>query len=251
MGEVGLDAQVREGARQEGEGLLIADLEARQRTAWRIGGGAEGIFVASRTVGRGGEGFGVHRRQLGVGHLLLGRLHIGRDVLVEDGEGQQGLRGEIPLQRQVEGVSAIRVQVHVAQRRRAVGRADRAQGQGRHQAGDRGARHDAGGAEADHDVLDRLDRQVQRRQDVVIGVGAADARRHAVEGGIAGGLDLGIDPARAEVAANRHAGPFGVPVQLSPQAGVLFGHIAPVAQSGRAVLQTQQTEVAAGHAGVA
>ena len=180
-----------------------------------------------------------------------GRLHIGRDVLVEVSEGQQSFRREVIFNRQVVGRRPVGFQLDIAQRGRICRRPGRAQREDRNQAGDRRPRHDLGGAHAHDQILHRLDRHVQRRQGVVIFVLAPDRRRNTTDVRITQGVDLGLDLTHTDVASEGHTHDFRVPIGLHIGAGVGLGHVTPVAIGGRIAVQADQSEITACYARVA
>ena len=209
-------AEPVERRRQEGEGLLQADLIAFQGAAGGVlqPGHLEDrirrVAVGQQRVGKAGGA---------VGEAERGGLDVGSQILVEGARRQDGPGRGIPFDVQIQGVGADRIEVRIADGQGFSGIVDRAAGGEERQLG---ARHHLGGAQAHQPVLARLQRQSEGREDVVIGA------RHAHEGGrdIAARGRLGPGIADAHVAAQAHVHDLGVEIQLQIGAGVALGHIA-------------------------
>ena len=277
MGVVELCAEILPEARQEGERLLVGQLETLERAA----GGVEVALHVERGVDREAVGQQVQRvAQLAPGGEHARALDVALDVLVEHRSRQQCALGEVPLRAEVEVGGAERFQQGVAEVDRegavVVHERGRATADAGREVQQRRAGHGLGRAEAQHDLVGQVPGHVQRRKHVLVAVvdfsayRVAVARRgggacHAEEGLAvvgpvgrigcrarrpAGGADLGIDHAHADVAAEGAIQQFGVEVQLQ------IGTQAPLVDLevvvGRAeVADAGQPVVAAGQAVVA
>ncbi len=107
----------------------------------------------------------VGQAELGVDHRAGDALDVSLDVLVEVCHRQQRARAEVPLETQVRGLGANRIEERIVDRAGSRGGRD---GRGRRQVAELGARHDFRCREAHQQIRRQLEHHVQRRQRVAV-----------------------------------------------------------------------------------
>ncbi len=218
VGVVADEPEVRERPGQELEGLLVRKLEALQRGAVDVGGGAVGPDEARVEEPGLGRVDGRDRRIVLLAQRLAGarRGNEALGVLVEDGGGQNALIGKVPLGAEVEGVRLQGLQLGITARHREV---HIGVGLGRREAREVGASHGAARTGAKDHIRGGIEGQIHRGQQVVVGV-RLGVRKGCAQ--VAGGLGLGVDEAKADIRPEAAAGHLRLQVEVDVGARGLF-----------------------------
>ena len=167
--------------RQETEGLLIADLEAVHVTAVGVRRQIELPPRQTRSRIRNRRAAGRERHAVRQSESVVGEgvggphdLHEAADVLLEQRQRQQRVLREIPLERQVVRLGAIRIEVRIAGIHGLVraGDTDRCARSENAETGCLpaavGSRHDLGCRCPDDERVGNVERHVQGRQRVAV-----------------------------------------------------------------------------------
>ncbi len=215
-----------EQARQEREGQLQRHFHALQGRAFAVYLRGNDIFLIGIVVEVGGRAGPQHvatQAELGQGGDVSTGDREALDLLDEAGDRQQRLRREVPFHRSVEVGGTERIEERISEGHAVVETVDRATGI---EVAERGAGDDFGDGAAHDNVMARIERDVDRRQPVVVAAphGGGDA------GGVARRCLLRVGIANAGIACELQAEDVALDVELEVAARGLFPHAAIVAE---------------------